>query len=148
MLRNLFFSLLLITLTSLAQAADLASPVGTWQTISDETKQPSSLVKISKENGVLVGHIEKLLPGAHFKPGDVCTACPDHLKNKPIIGLQFLWGFVPDQGGAWKDGHVLDPRSGHIYKGTMKLIDRGYKMELRGYWGPFWRTQTWTRVSV
>jgi uncharacterized protein (DUF2147 family) len=147
MLSKVFFSLLLLTLSSFVQAANLASPLGTWQTISDETKQPSSLVKIGMENGVLVGQIQKLLPGSHFKPGDVCSACPDGLKNKPIIGLQFLWGFVPDENGTWKDGRVVDPKNGHTYRGTLKLVDQGRQLELRGYWGPFWRTQTWTRVT-
>lgn len=147
MIQKIFLSLLsLAILISLAYADDLSSPVGTWQTTSDKTKKPSSLVKITQEKDGLTGQVLQLLSGSSFKVTDLCTQCPDSFKNQPIIGLQFLWGFVPDENGGWKDGKVLDPNNGHIYRGTLKLIDNGKKMELRGYWGPFWRTQVWVRA--
>lgn len=142
----LFSSLVWGLLSSFCYADDLNSPVGLWQTISDETKKPSSLVKITNHNGVLVGQIVQLLPGSHFKPVDLCSHCPGSFKNQPIVGLQFLWDFVADEHNKWTKGRVLDPISGHIYKGTLQVVEAGKKMELRGYWGPFWRTQTWTRV--
>ncbi len=147
MFRIFIFSVLFIFLPFFAEAADLSSPLGIWQTLNEDTRQPASLVKIDSEHGVLIGRIQALLPGAHFKPGDVCTACPEPFKNQAILGLKFLWGFEKDPDGTWKKGKVLDPLSGHIYQGTIKLADQGQKMELRGYWGPFWRTQTWSRYS-
>ena len=147
MIKKIVFSISLFAIFSaFAQAADMSSPVGIWQTISDQTKQPSSLVKISKANGVLIGEVLQLLPGSQQQESALCFDCPEGFKNKPIIGLHFLWDFVPDQKSSWKNGKILDPLSGHIYKGTLKLVDQGRKMELRGYWGPFWRTQTWLRA--
>ncbi|HSW71765.1 MAG TPA: DUF2147 domain-containing protein [Gammaproteobacteria bacterium] len=146
MRRKIFFSALLLGLFSaLSYAGELNSPIGVWQTYNDKTGQPNSFVKITEKNGALVGQIMELLPGAHFKTGDVCSACPDGFKDQPIVGLQFLWDFVPEQN-QWVNGKVLDPKNGHIYKGTLQVIDQGKKLELRGYWGPFWRTQTWARV--
>ncbi len=150
MFRILFLTSLLslcLPFTAFAtETTEMSSPIGMWQTISDQTQQPSSVVKISKENGVLVGQVLRLLPGATHKETDLCSNCPEGFKNKPLIGLQFLWDFVPEQKSLWTNGKILDPISGHIYKGTLKLVDEGRKMELRGYWGPFWRTQTWIRV--
>jgi uncharacterized protein (DUF2147 family) len=148
MLRKIFFSLLLASLfSSSAYAENSNSPIGKWQTLNEKTKHPGSIVKISMEQNTLVGEIAELLPGSHYKATDVCTQCPDDLKNKPIVGLRFLWGFVPDatQKDTWTGGKVLDPNNGKIYQGSIKLTDHGNTMLLRGYWGPFWRTQTWTR---
>jgi len=146
MFKKILLAILFTTLASLATAEDFTSPVGRWQTFNDDTQAPASLVKITNQNGVLVGEVLQLLPGAHFKPTDLCSKCPAPFKNKPIVGLQFLWGFVLDQNQTWENGQVLDPVSGHIYKGRLKVVDHGRKLELRGYWGPFWRTQTWVRL--
>lgn len=149
MLRKILFSLMFFLLFStFAYADDPNSPAGNWQTISEKTKQPSSIVKISIENNALVGQVLRLLPGSRYKVTDLCTQCPADSKNKPIVGLKFLWDFVPDQkeNATWRDGKVLDPNDGNIYKGSIKITENGKKMVLRGYWGPFWRTQTWTRV--
>ena len=61
--------------------------------------------------------------------------------------MVFLTGFARQADGTWKDGKVLDPKDGKVYRGTITLIDNGQKLELRGYWGVFWRTQTWIRAN-
>ena len=147
LIRIIFLILSFLVLSAVSRADDVNAAVGNWQTINDSTKLPSSIVNISIKNGTLVGEISQLLSGSHFKPTDVCTKCPDAQKNKPIIGLVFLWGFVPNNNDEWVNGSVLDPKDGHIYRGTIKIVDNGTKMQLRGYWGPFWRTQVWTRVN-
>jgi uncharacterized protein (DUF2147 family) len=47
----------------------------------------------------------------------------------------------------WGDGEILDPENGKTYRVTMKPIEGGKKLQLRGYIGPFYRTQIWVRVD-
>ena len=59
-----------LTLSSLALANN-DSPVGTWKTIDDETKQAKALVQISESGGVLTGKIIKLFAN----PDALCDKC-------------------------------------------------------------------------
>ena len=38
-------------------------------------------------------------------------------------------------------------RKGKTYRTRLKPVDGGKKLEMRGYIGPFYRTQTWIRVE-
>ena len=145
-IRLIFALLFLFTSNSWADTNTPLSPIGSWQT-TNEDNQPTSIIKISVQEGTLVGHIVKLLPASTFKISDVCTECPEYSKNQPILGLMFLWGFVSDPKGGWTNGKVLDPHNGHVYKGTMKISADGNTLQLRGYWGPLWKTQTWSRAN-
>jgi uncharacterized protein (DUF2147 family) len=42
------------------------------------------------------------------------------------------------------EGTILDPESGKIYQ--CKIWLEGEDLKVRGYWGPFFRTQTWKKV--
>lgn len=139
--------LLFFTFLNIATAENLNSPVGEWITISDKTHDRASIVKLYEENGKLYGKVLKIFPGSGRDPAERCTQCPGDFKDKPVLGLVFLWDFMPQSDGTWKAGKVLDPKEGKIYQGSITLVDNGKKLELRGYWGVFWRTQTWTRVK-
>lgn len=133
--------LLLCTLT-VAHAAD--SPVGLWKTVDDHTGEDKSLVRITDTAGVVSGRIEKLLHPPH--PNPLCDRCRDDRHDKPITGLVIIDGLRRD-GDVWDGGRILDPQNGKIYTVSLKPIDGGAKLEVRGYLGPFFRTQTWTRVE-
>jgi uncharacterized protein (DUF2147 family) len=66
-----------------------------------------------------------------------------NLRTAPILGLVILKDFVL-KDGEWKDGTIYDPENGKTYKCTMWLKDAN-TIKVRGYWGPFYRTQVWTR---
>lgn len=144
MIRLLFFIIALL-FTSVVEAADPMSPVGRWVTISDKTHDRAGTVDIYEQNGQLYGKITKIFPGADRNPSDLCTKCDGKRKNKPVLGMVFLWGFKPQGNGVWGGGEILDPKEGKIYKGKIKISDGGRKLDVRGYWGVFWRTQTWLR---
>jgi uncharacterized protein (DUF2147 family) len=120
------------------------TPVGLWKTIDDHTGQDKSLVRISDAGGVVTGRVEKLLHPS--KPNPLCDKCRDDRHGKPITGLSIIDGLRQD-GEVWDGGKILDPENGRIYTVRLKLIDRGRKLEVRGYVGPFFRTQTWIRVE-
>jgi uncharacterized protein (DUF2147 family) len=48
-------------------------------------------------------------------------------------------------GDEYAAGNILDPEEGKVYK--CKLWLEGTELKVRGYWGPFYRTQTWTRSN-
>ncbi len=129
-------------LTSLMYAQ---SPIGTWKTIDDETKQAKSYVEIFEKDGKLYGKVTKILTKG--KEDAKCTDCSGALKNKPILGMQILSGLKKD-GKEWNGGKIIDPNSGKEYKAKMSLNGND-KLDVRGFIGIslVGRTQTWQRVK-
>ena len=131
-----------------ASALAQVSPVGVWKTIDDETKKEKSLVRIKETNGVFTGTIEKFLDPA-TKLDEVCDKCSDDRKGKPVLGMTIIRNIKAnaDDKGIWDGGDVLDPNNGKVYRARLKPVDGGKKLEMRGYLGPFYRTQVWLRVE-
>ena len=141
-MNSLFAAALLLPSLAFAQA----TPVGLWKTIDDDGKTAKSYVRISEQGGTLVGSIDKLLDPT--TPADAhCDKCSDDRKGKPILGLQIIRGVKAEGDGLWGGGEVLDPNNGKTYRTRLKPVDGGKKLEMRGYIGPFYRTQTWIRVE-
>jgi uncharacterized protein (DUF2147 family) len=130
-----------------AAAFAQATPVGLWKTIDDDGKTEKSLVRIADNGGVLNGRIEKLLdPTA--KADAVCDKCTDERKDKPMVGLTILRNLkVAEDKEWWEGGDVTDPNNGKVYRARVRTIEGGKKLQMRGYIGPFYRTQTWLRVE-
>ena len=140
-------ALFLVSLPALAQAA-VASPVGLWQSIDDATGKPRAEIRITEAAGVVTGRIERsLLP---TPPGVVllCMLCPDERKDKPLIGLEIIRQMKPASDmQTWDGGSILDPDKGKIFRSQLQLQDGGKKLQVRGFIGPFFRNQTWIRLS-
>ena len=132
-----------------ASAMAQMSPVGVWKTIDDDTKAEKSLVRIKDNAGVYSGSIEKLLDPAAAKPDAVCDKCTDDRKDKPLLGLTILRHLKQsaDDKTVWDGGDIVDPNNGKVYRTRLKPVDGGKKLEVRGYIGPFYRTQVWLRVE-
>ncbi len=123
------------------------SPVGLWRSIDDKTGKPKAEIRIVETGGALQGRIEKALE-KDAKPGTVCEECTDDRKGKPMIGLDIIRGGKKAEGkDVWEGGKILDPENGKEYRASFTPIDGGKKLEVRGYLGPFWRTQTWNRME-
>ncbi|WHZ10414.1 MAG: hypothetical protein OJF60_000853 [Burkholderiaceae bacterium] len=125
-----------------------ATPAGLWKTIDDSTNAAKSLVRITDQDGVYTGTIDKLLD-PKTKPDAVCDKCTDERKGKPLVGLVILRNMKQDADdkGVWDGGDILDPNNGKVYRARLKPVDGGAKLEVRGYIGPFFRTQVWQRVE-
>ena len=136
-----------LTMTSLSAFAQM-SPVGLWKTIDDETKTEKSLVRITESNGVFSGKIEKFLDPT-TKADAVCDKCTDERKDKPILGMTILRNLKQsaDDKTVYDGGDIVDPNNGKVYRSRLKPVDDGKKLEMRGYIGPFYRTQVWLRVE-
>ncbi|WPG38431.1 DUF2147 domain-containing protein [Variovorax sp. EBFNA2] len=136
----------LFTVTA-ASAMAQSTPVGLWRNVDDKTGEAKAEIRIAETNGALLGRIEKSLK-KDTKPDATCDECSDDRKGKPIAGLEIVRGGKKAEGkDVWEGGKILDPENGKEYRASFTPIDGGKKLEVRGYLGPFWRTQTWNRVQ-
>jgi uncharacterized protein (DUF2147 family) len=130
------------------RSADLGSPVGLWQAVDEDTKQPTGWFLISEHNGVYGGIIAKM----YLKPGEdpnvVCSQCKDDRHNHPWLGLEIIRGMQQEGEDKYGGGTILDPRDGKVYKATMKLSPDGQTLIVRGYVGfeLLGENQYWTRL--
>ena len=144
MKQTLLASMLGLCLSAAAQM----TPVGTWHTIDDETGQPKGEVQIVENAGVLSGRVTRS-PKPDPKAKQTCEDCKDDRKDQPIVGMEIIRG-VKREGtdNLWAGGgKILDPNNGKDYTVKMVPIEGGKKLQLRGYIGPFYRTQIWVRVQ-
>lgn len=91
--------------------------------------------------GQLCGRLARIMK---YRPGGprVDANNPDKgLRDRPLQGLAILTGFVA-AGDRWK-GRVYDPESGRSYRS--ELVRDGATLHVKGCFGPFCRTQDWTR---
>jgi uncharacterized protein (DUF2147 family) len=142
-MKKLFLIALLAFVGTLTQAQSI---VGTWKTIDDETGEAKSHVTLYEENGKLYGKITQLLR-KNTDPNRVCDKCTDWRKGQKIMQMMIVRD-MQLSGTTWKSGKILDPEKGKEYTCSM-WTEGGKKDELkvRGYIGPFYRTQTWYRVQ-
>jgi uncharacterized protein (DUF2147 family) len=140
-----------ILISSLAFAALTASaqmtPVGTWHSVDEDTKEVKAEIVIKDNGGIVSGAITKFLrPGADLTA--VCSKCSDDRKDKPILGMELIRGAKKSEGkDVWEGGKILDPESGSSYALRMTPVDGGKKLEIRGSVLFISRTQTWLRVN-
>lgn len=126
-----------------------ASPVGLWNTISDRDGKPTAVVEILATGAELSGVVRALLVPAD--PEDsICGKCTDDRKGQRVVGMEILRHMHADGDGQWSGGEILDPENGKTYRATLKLVDGGQKLVLRGYIGLplFGRSQSWLRRTV
>ncbi|CAN1509950.1 DUF2147 domain-containing protein [Limnohabitans sp. B9-3] len=144
---NTFKCLLSFALLGAASCFAQMTPVGTWHTIDDNTGEAKAEIQIVDKGGVLSGRVVKSLrndPNAR----KTCDDCKDDRKGQDIIGMEIIRGVKPEPltEHLWAGGgKILDPENGKDY--TVKMVPKegGKKLQVRGYMGPFYRTQTWLR---
>ena len=123
------------------------SPVGLWRNIDDKTGEVKAEIRIVEAGGVVNGRIEKLLR-KDAKPDEKCIECRDERKGQPMVGLEIIRGAKKAEGkDIWEDGRILDPENGREYRLRLTPAEGGAKLDVRGSFGPFGRTQTWVRVQ-
>lgn len=140
-MKTLIVGLLILPVLCGAQA----SVIGKWKTIDDSSGEERSIVEIFERDGLVYGKIVKTFPQAGEDPDPVCDECsPDDPRyKKKIIGMEIIQK-MKKAGEEYAEGNILDPENGKIY--SCKLWLENGDLKVRGYWGPFFRTQTWKRV--
>ncbi|MDV2859407.1 DUF2147 domain-containing protein [Psychrobacter celer] len=113
-----------ISMATMAFAADPLHNT-TWQTYDDG--KPKGTVKITESNGVLTGKL-------------IAT---NSAKGKKHVGMTVIKGLKADGGGKYSGGTITDPEKGKDYRMTASL--NGNTLKLKGYIGPFSRSQVWKK---
>lgn len=142
-MKNIIMALLgvLLVIPAMAQSSGVT---GRWKTIDDVSGQPKSIVEIFADGSEIKGKIVELINPS--EPNPLCKECSGDKKDKPIQGLEIIWG-LNENGGEWTGGHILDPKNGKTYKCKMRLEDGGKKLVVRGFIGfsLLGRSQTWIK---
>jgi uncharacterized protein (DUF2147 family) len=128
----------------LLAGAQGATPAGLWQT-SDDQGRPDGLVRVVARDGGFDATVEAVFSPPAPSAQPLCELCPGELKNRPVVGLRIASGLKAD-GEGWS-GEILDPDDGKLYRCTLRLVEGGRRLEVRGYVGLpiFGRTQVWLR---
>jgi uncharacterized protein (DUF2147 family) len=138
--------LLILCLLLLSAGVGAQNIMGRWKTIDDETNQPKSIVEIFERSGKVYGRVVKLFRKPNENQDPVCDECDDEdiRYKKRIIGMEILTNMIQDED-EYTGGEILDPNNGKVYR--CKIWIEGKDLKLRGYLGPFYRTQTWLKTD-
>jgi uncharacterized protein (DUF2147 family) len=140
-------SLIAAALIAAGPALAQSTPVGVWRNIDDKTGEAKAEIRIVDQGGALNGRIEKRL-AKDAKPDAKCEECTDDRKGKPMDGLEIIRAARKAEGKeVWEGGKILDPENGREYTLRLTPQEGGKKLDVRGSFGPFGRTQTWVRVQ-
>ncbi len=138
--------LLFLVLAISTNFATSQSILGKWKTIDDETGKTKSIVEIYEQNGMIYGKVIQLFRGPEEEQNPICDECDDDRKDQKVIGMTVIRD-MKLEGGYYKGGTICDPKNGKVYRCECWLsATDNNKLELRGYWGFFFRTQNWVRV--
>jgi uncharacterized protein (DUF2147 family) len=119
------------------------SPVGKWKTINEKTNKAETVVSIYDQNGMIYGKfLEQLDPAAKKN----CEKCEGEDAGKPIVGMVFIKGLKKD-GDEYSGGTIMDPGSGKVYKGKLKVLPGGKKMKVSGCIAFICKGQEWVKVD-
>ena len=120
--------------------------IGKWKTIDDSTGEPRSIVDVFERGGKVYGKITKLFRNPGEDPDPLCDDCetddPRYLKK--IIGMEIIEGLIKDDQ-EYGGGNILDPENGKVYRCKIWVEDK--QLKVRGYLGPFFRTQSWLKAD-
>lgn len=121
------------------------SITGKWKTIDDETGKEKSIVQIYQaDDGSFYGKIVELFREPGEDPDPVCQECDeDDSRYRQKINGMVIINSLEQDGRYFTDGDILDPENGNVYR--CKIWTEGDKLMVRGYLGPFYRTQEWLR---
>jgi uncharacterized protein (DUF2147 family) len=142
-----FAALLSLLAAGHAATADM-SPVGLWQAVDPDTKQPSGWFAVTEHDGTYDGTLVKMFLQPGQDPNIVCDKCKDDRHNQPWLGLQIIRGMKSAGDNKYQDGTILDPRDGHVYDANMTLSPDGHTLIVRGFLGfsLLGRNEYWTRL--
>jgi len=142
-MKRLFLILFLATGLATGEVEAAESPVGQWRTVDEKSGKVKSVVEIYDQGGKLFGKIASLTePNDEGGKPKICTKCTAADKDQPVVGLLIIKDLRLD-GDRYKGGTILDPEDGKIYKAELWVEDG--KLKVRGYLGPFYKTQTWLK---
>ena len=118
---------------------------GDWQ-----TEEQMSTVRLYPCDGKLCGVIVGLAAKANPDGTPILDLNNKHeaLRKRPLLGLEFMKGFVKESNLRWGEGWAYNPREG-LASDDVEILRIGPdRLEITGciLWGTICVTETWTRV--
>lgn len=143
-MRKMILAAALVSLPFTTMAQDPASPIGKWKTLDDKTGKVMTVSEIYEaKNGTLAAKIVE----AVGVPA-TCTTCSGQHKDKPMVGIVTLWNLKAQKDGSWGGGNGYKPSEDRNFNAkSMKLVDGGKKLEVKGCVSIICRTATWVRAD-
>lgn len=144
-MRTLLLTAVLASLSFAVSAQNHASPVGKWKTLDDKTGKVMTISEVYEaKNGTLAARIVENLSTS--SPN--CDSCSGAHKGKPFAGMVTLWNLKADGDGSWGGGNGYKPSEDRSFNAkSMKLIDGGKKLEIKGCVAFICKTATWVRID-
>jgi uncharacterized protein (DUF2147 family) len=150
---------LLVSMAALTVSADGTGAAdkkvfGYWKSLDKDTGKTQSIFRIWEDKGKLVGKVVKTFPKPNGeKPQELCTECTGNQKDKPVVGLIFLWGLELDKENPrkWVEGKVLNPEDGKTYNAEVELSADAQELTIYGYIKMLVKlggSNTWKRPSA
>ena len=140
-IKSILMPLALTLLAASFTASAESSPIGRWKTLDDKTGKPMTITEVYKtQNGTLAA---KIVENLGLPP--TCADCSGSYKGKPIVGIVTLWN-LKQQDGGWA-GNGYKPSDDRKFNAkSVKLVDGGNKLEVKGCVAFICKTATWVRV--
>ncbi|HQX93105.1 DUF2147 domain-containing protein [Thermomonas sp.] len=143
-MRKIILAGVLASVAFTASAQDAASPIGKWKTLDDKSGKPMTITEVyMAKNGTMAARIvENLgLPAT-------CADCDGEHKGKPMVGMVTLWNLKANKDGSWGGGSGYKPSEDREFNAkSVKLVDGGKKLEVKGCVSIICRTATWVRAN-
>ena len=141
--------------SQLVYAKESSALSGYWLTRKDDTHLPSSVIQLHVDDDgslygqVIVGFYEVNAP----LPDRVCSRCSARTvdgrygvaHNQEIVGSYAVWGFKKRNTNTWVNGNLIRIKTGQRYRANMTLRSPD-KLDVRAYYGVFYKTLRWERL--
>jgi len=115
----------------------LADPVGQWHLIDEGENEPKATIEVFVKDERLFARV------LHYDleriEADDCGTCPESVE---LIGVMLVDG-LERSGAVWKNGVILDPRTGSW--SNCKIWEESDTLKVKSNFMFFSRTQTWVR---
>ena len=136
--------ILIAVLATVGSYSQAQSPIGIWVNYHPEKDTPLSYVEFYKNEGKLNARILKILdPDIE----NLCSKCKGDRKDKNLNGMTIVWNLTRKNDTHYKNGRILDPGNGKIYKCTVKMYPNNL-LKIHGYLGirVLGKSQYWYRI--
>lgn len=108
--------------------------LGKWTVLDSRTGLPRGILDARKDkNGNYYFVNVKSIDPKGVKSNTHCDKCPKPFKGKKVVGMTLLWNIKPVAGklGQYKSAYGIDPKSGRLFRGSMKLRRNGDILKIR-----------------
>lgn len=122
--------------------------IGKWFTENNEAKL--EIYKTSEKYYGKIIWLKESIDKETSKPKKDKNNPDIKLRERPVIGMILMSGFIFNGKDEWENGSIYDAKSGKTYNCYISFESRD-KIKVRGYIGKAWmglgRTTIWTRTN-